>query len=312
MRSHKGLTILELMVGLAIIGLLTAIFLGFYKKGFSREYELSTTARSLAAALNMTRMRAMESGLAVKLTGCTGTVSQNTWTFTFTGTSSVPSGFTTTPGGNSASIPSDPVFVTFSNLDPLNIRELNGGMNGGAFMISNVTETVSSDQTTYTVTFTCSFYVQPSSVGPQPPYTYGSGTRPPAFARNLRRSAQLIILKKSAVNWSDSSTVAARQKYDSGNYFFYNDYYDPGTGVSDLVITQQIDTTPPRRGWTPSATLTGTDVCGYFDSLGVPSPPQGYLFLLTLNVVGSSPRVRTVTVTPSGRVVVGTVSSTTN
>ena len=69
MRDRRGFTIIELMVGAGLVGLLVAVFFfGYYRSGFYREYILSQEARQLVATLNSARQRAMASAFSESAT----------------------------------------------------------------------------------------------------------------------------------------------------------------------------------------------------------------------------------------------------
>ncbi len=286
MKNRQGFTITELMVATAVAAILVAVFLGYHRTGFYREYALSSEARSLAAALNTARMKAAEARLFVDLSVCQGTTQGTVYkSWTFTGYSKLPTGFR------------DGDFISFSNLGQADGggTQLNGGMNGGAFRIYTVTET-ENNPTEYKVDFTCDFYVNPVGIAGAalPPYYYGvKNSKRPAFARNLSRSSELIVRKKSAVDWLTGSQDLLKN-YDRSEFFFYADR------SSEIRIAEAND--PVNAG-------KDDKVCAYFNSLGLPSLEGGYVFTLTY-AVGAGTHAKRITVTPLGRTVVGGVTKT--
>ncbi|MEW6349947.1 MAG: type II secretion system protein [Thermodesulfobacteriota bacterium] len=290
MNNRQGFTITELLVATAVAGILVALFVGYHKTGFFREYQLSQEARSLAAALNAARMKATENRMSVKLTSsnCTGVDVAGTvsWDreWTFIGESAVPSGFT------------DGDFVSFSNLDV-------SGMNGGAFQIFGVSEIEDTTQKVFRLTFRSNFHVKATDVAASS--TYGSGGKAPAFAKDQTRAAELIIRRESQVDLTD-------QRFSSDQYYLYKDRPLTG-GLPTIVITESND----RLNRDATGNLIMDKVTVFYNSLGLPANEAGYSLAVSYVPNGYTPgaaslqtgvtpfHTKIVTVTPVGRTVLG-------
>ncbi|MEW6348048.1 MAG: prepilin-type N-terminal cleavage/methylation domain-containing protein [Thermodesulfobacteriota bacterium] len=285
MNNRQGFTIVELLVAVAIGGILVTVFLGYHRTGFYREYTLSAEARSLIGALNTARMKATETRMFIDISECQGTTEGTFYkTWTFTGYSKIPTGFR------------DGDFVSFSNLGQVDsmtgLTQMNAGLNGGALRIYNVTESENSPME-YRVVFKSDFYVDPATLGSvvAPPYYYGpKNNKRPAFARNLTRASELIVRKKSGVDWVTSSPDVLKN-YDKSEFFFYGDR------SSEVRITEAND--PVNAG-------KDDKVAVFFNSQGLPALEGGYVFTLTY-AAGAGTHAKTVTITPLGRAIVGRV-----
>ena len=80
MKSSKdGFTLVELMIVFTILAVIVAISLLAYQGGAKREYGLSQQARSLATALQLARMQALDNKTAIKITNAVSTDLMGTW-----------------------------------------------------------------------------------------------------------------------------------------------------------------------------------------------------------------------------------------
>ncbi len=291
MNNRRGFTITELCVACGIAAMLTAIFVGYYKTGFSREYQLSQAARNLAASLNATRMKAFEGRMAVELmtSNCTAwdtLVNGEKWDkeWSFTAKSELPSGLNNTD------------YVTFSNLDVVS-------MNGGILQVFDVTETENTGQKLFYLTFKANFYQSEkmlTQAGIPLSSTYGSGGKTPAFAKNQKRAAELIVRRYSQVDHSDD-------RFSREPYYVYDDQVISG-GQPRIIITESTDPMNKDTG----GNLRIDKVTAFYNASGLPSNEAGYSFAISYVPNGfyvGSPtsganRTKIVTVTPVGRTVV--------
>lgn len=160
-RTDRGFTLAELMVVIAVWGIMAALALLAYRQGLYREYDVSKEMRSLVNAIQLARMRAIESNTISTITqGVSSTSAGSGWYSKVT--------FTAPNHGLQTGD-----CVIFSGLSA------HSGMNVGTYSV-----TVSG-----TDTFVCDYYskVPTTSVD-------SAG----AVARNVSRAAQLVIMKQSA------------------------------------------------------------------------------------------------------------------
>jgi prepilin-type N-terminal cleavage/methylation domain-containing protein len=302
MKSQRGFTILEVVVAVAVMGILVAIFMGTYRAGFYRGYAISTEARSLTSALNLARMRATQKRLALSITesACAGTaITDNTTTpatiwypsVQFKGTSPVPMGF---QAGD---------YVVFSNLDLLSL-------NGGSIRINSI-EKQDDDTTTapnFETWFTCL-----TPVGIQGTATtafYGPTAFPSprsfAYAQNFSRASVVVIRRKSLMVWELSQqsnpTIKAQMEknFDRPEYYWYNDNVPAGAAVTPVVELMEGMDVANRNPATVSGVNKNDKIFIPFNSRGLPALADGYQVRVKNNQAGGS-HVRWVTVSPTGR-----------
>lgn len=189
---QTGFTLIELMVVLAITGLITVLAVVGYHQGLYREYWLSQQMRSVVNALHVAQWRALQNkaNFIIKTGDSTGTP-EATWYPQVT--------FVTTEKHNF--VVGD--IVAFSNLTA------HASLNMGRYYVSSIGPPND--------TFTIDWFTEISTQDTDP----GSSSTERPTVMNTRSASQLIIMKRSYVNAQNAATQKTLL-LDPQN-FIYND-----------------------------------------------------------------------------------------
>jgi prepilin-type N-terminal cleavage/methylation domain-containing protein len=186
-RSNEGFTLVELMIVFMIMCVIVVISYMAYTQGFRREYAISQQARSLATALQLARVQALDNKTAIKITDARSAEMTGIW------------------------------------YKKVQITAANHGVHPGDYVaISGLKIAGSSGTETPT---TGAYYVSGTAGDSFDCVYYHSDSlqaTPDAVGRNLTRASQLIIQKKSLVE-ALSSTDEKYARYKSSQYFIYDD-----------------------------------------------------------------------------------------
>ncbi|MBI5251600.1 MAG: prepilin-type N-terminal cleavage/methylation domain-containing protein [Desulfomonile tiedjei] len=186
--SNEGFTLVELMIVGTIMAVIVSISFMAYQQGVKRQYGLSQQSRTIANALMLARMQALENKMAIKVTGARSIDLVGKW-YTKVQLTAANHG-----------VKRDD-YVAISGLTLLDTSTGSTETpSTGAYYVSGVTGG----------TFDCVYYHSDS-------VKETTGT----VARNLTRAAQLIIQKKSFVKTLSQAEQKAR--YESGQFFIYDD-----------------------------------------------------------------------------------------
>lgn len=176
--SNEGFTLIELMIVGGILLVIVSISFMAYQQGVRKQYGLSQQARNLANALQLARMQALDNKTAIKIDP---------------------------PPGGVQSIDQLGTWYT-----KIRFRAPNHGVKEGDYVAVAGLVLEASTSTTETPT-TGAYYVSSVTSNTFDCIYYHSDTfkaTTDTVARNLTRSAQLIIMKKSYVDTLPKSTCA--------------------------------------------------------------------------------------------------------
>lgn len=269
-KSEDGFTLVELMIVGGIMLVIVSISFLAYQQGVRREYGLSQQARSLNTALQLARVQALDNKTAIVLTNAQSMAPVGTWYTTLR--------LTAANHGVSTG--------DYVSLTGLTLVDTSTGSTEtptvGAYYVSAVTNN----------TFDCVYYHSDQLKVTAATADYLSTSyRPPSAARNLTRSSQLIIRKKSTVDVLASSDQKAL--YGSGQYFVYDD--------KNFIIWDLADET----SGVDTSTTTYKPIVG-FTTRGFCAKETGQE--LRLNSVPARPHAfKIISITPFGQVMLGTM-----
>lgn len=270
-KSEDGFTLVELMIVGGIMLVIVSISFLAYQQGVRREYGLSQQARSLNTALQLARVQALDNKTAIVLTNAQSMAPVGTWYTTLRLTAA-----------NHGVQTGDYVSLTGLTL----VDTTTGSTETptvGAYYVSTFTNN----------TFDCVYYHSDQLKVTAATADYLSTSyRPPSAARNLTRSSQLIIRKKSDVQ-AITDLYVQKAIYASGKYFVYDDKNFIIWDYADEIAGKDINATTysPIVGFTTRgfcATETGQE--------------------LRLNSVPARPHAfKIISITPFGQVTLGTM-----
>jgi prepilin-type N-terminal cleavage/methylation domain-containing protein len=264
--SKNGFTLVELMIVFTILAVIVAISYLAYQHGAKREYGLSQQARSLATALQLARMQALDNKTAISITNARSTDLLGTW---YTKVQITAANHGVKPGD----------YVAISGLKiAASATSTETPMTGAYYVYGTAGNT-----------FDCVYY-----------HSDSLQATPAAVGRNLTRSSQLIIQKKSLVE-ALASTDEKYARYKSSQFFIYDDskfqIWDQADAISGIVnTTTTVPTDVSPSDYSPSPGFT---------TRGFPASESGNeLRIMAIPIKQGD--VKVITITPFGQVMLGT------
>jgi prepilin-type N-terminal cleavage/methylation domain-containing protein len=263
-KSNEGFTLAELMIVCTILAVIVVISVVAYQQGAKKQYGLSQQTRSLATALLLARMQALDNQTALKVTDATSIDKTGNYYSKIKLTAS-----------NHGVKPGDYVAISGLLLDTALST---------ATPVSTETPTTGAFYVTAAdlSTFDCVYY-----------HSDAFKATSETVARNLTRSSQLIMVKKSWVDTLPTNSNPALDEraamYKSNQHFVYDDRYYRIWDKSD-----QGDSTTELATYSP--------VVG-FTSRGFSASESGYELRMTSIPIKDSFKI--ISVSPFGQVFLG-------